>query len=160
MKSKSIWIHILYKWPLAQLQVFQNSGSQMFTLRVKPCQPQSTLDCLVESVAIQKLACQVHWLTQCHALARKMAKGLQTVSAPCSWTHFTLLIVTLPLRQSHQFVLMSWKQLWMTYLSTLNSLRFLHAGLSLSDCSSWISRPDTTCQTSWLQAFYLISHST
>ena len=48
--------HVAESGPLAGLQVLQNSGSQMFMLRVKPCQCEIATDAIQEKKIIESAA--------------------------------------------------------------------------------------------------------
>ena len=145
--------HVSESGPLARLQVPPNSGSPMFMLGAKPCQREIATEEIPERknykeysivTARQKRACHgVSALTS--SVPCKMAYGWQRVSATCEiQTHVTWLLQLALTTKPWVRIYLPPKMLFKSWCFAANFSNLLRAGLSFSECSRGISRPDNT----------------
>ena len=167
MRKASTCGQVLAQWPLAQLQMLQNSGNVMFMLRAKTRSAQDLhwrnqrKKNYIEYINIKALVSVYCVLTG--SAPRKMAEGDQIFLhsagiepiSPYSlllaltnepWVHIDLPKKSVVNCHSNCHISQHWSYDW-TY--------FLHAGLSFSglNCSSWMSKLDTIYMNSWFQTF-------
>ena len=105
-----------------------------------------------------KAQVSVHWLAQCHTKWLRSCREFKH-SAIIKLMESNYLLIALSTEPvSHEFVSIYWKKLCITCHILQAWTELLSAGLSFSDRSRWISRPETIHQNSWLQTFINTSH--
>ena len=97
------------------------------------------------------------------SVPHNMAEALQKESALIrNRTHVTRLFATRPNHEAiNSYQMLKINSIWLVEFRHLQPI-CLQSGLLYSDFSSWISRPDTIYEKSWMQTFdrWILSHST
>ena len=144
--------HVAESGPRARLHVLQNSGSQVLMWSVKIL---SARDRHWQNPRKKLWRAQQYKSARIGALTgsviRRMAKGLQKVSS--SWGNRTQVAILIVDRLNHWAIGLHQQIEKNRIFLVHDSMYLLHAGLSFSDCSGWISRPYTIYQNSWMLTF-------
>ena len=88
----------------------------------------------------------MHWRAQCHA---NWPRGSRRFQHPAAIEPEQPDSLRLTLTLSHGYVSVCRKKWYVTWHVSQPAATFLSAGLLLSDCSGWVSRPGTKYQNSW-----------
>ena len=147
--------------PLALLWVLKPYQHQISTDKIQGKKTHRDSNYYIREWSHIKVLVSVHWLAQCHTKWPRGCRGFQHPALGLQeWNPSSLTHCYLPWPLSHGLNQSAEENSSdFSNLATWNL--FWCAALLFSDCSGWISRPDTLYQNSWTQTIdqYIVSHS-